>query len=156
MACEWCDQAAEYEEESDAPKRVHTPAVITKSPKLDKDDVAFILALEEGKRYAHLGDYIADRKIRDPWGRLLDDTSIIMLLRPRSRQVVASLRKKAADEKLEPKDYALMAHIRHDIPSSAFEDWDFLSDFCAKLPDSDASTPGDDAQKLPETRLTKR
>ena len=78
--------------------------------------------------------------IKDPWGRLLDDTSIIMLLRPRSRQIVASLRKKAADKRLEPEDYALVAHLSHDIPTTAFEDWDFLSDLLLRMPDSQAFT----------------
>ena len=150
MACEWCDQASAFEDEIDAPKRVHTPAVITKSPKLDKDDVAFILALEDGKRYSHLGDYLADRRIKDPWGRLLEDTSIIMLLRPRSRQIVAGLRKKAADKRLAPEDYALAAHLSRDIPTTVFEDWDFLHDLLLRMPDSQAFASLPQAQDGPE------
>ena len=141
IACEWCDQPAMDEEESDAPPQVHTPAVITKSPKLDKDDVAFILALDGGKRYAHLGDYIVDRTIKDPWGRLLDETSLIMLLRPRSRQLVADLRKKAANKALGTQDYALVAHLNYDIPTTAFEDWDFLRALAASATAADAHAP---------------
>ena len=127
FSCKWCMLNNQYDGSSSAPPPTHTPAVVTKSPKLDQNDVAYILALESGKRYFRLGDYIADRKIPDLWGRLLDETSLLDALRPRGDQVVADLRKKAEDKKLAPEDYTLAAHYYHDIPAAvAAADLSFL------------------------------
>jgi hypothetical protein len=125
----------QYDGSSSAPPAAHTPAILTKSPRLDKDDVAFILALESGKRYFRLGDYIADRKIPDLWGRLLDEPSILDALRPRGDKVVADLRAKAEEKKLSSDDRALAAHYYRDIPAAvAASDLEFLGGLAESAP----------------------
>jgi|GEM_PF-5386633 len=117
-ACQWCMQNNQYDGSNEAPPPAHVPAVITKSPKLDKDDVAFILALESGKRYMRLGDYVADRTIRDLWGRLLEEPAIIELLRPRCAAVAAALREKAAKNALTDDDRRTAQHLNGDLAAA--------------------------------------
>jgi hypothetical protein len=125
----------QFDGSSSAPPPTHTPAVVTKSPKLTPDDVVFILALENGKRYFRLGDYIADRQINDLWGRLLDEPSLLDILRPRGDKAVADLRNKAAGKKLSPEDYALAIHYYRDIPAAvAAADLEFLGGLTASAP----------------------
>lgn len=142
LACKWCMLNNQYDGSSAAPPASHVPAVVSKSPKLDKDDVAFILALESGKRYFRLGDYIADRTIPDLWGRLLDEPALLDVLRPRGDKIVAGLRDKAADKKLAAEDYALAAHYYRDLPAAvAAADLEFLGGLAAKAPATPPAAP---------------
>ena len=142
LPCKWCMLNNQYDGSSSAPPPTHTPAVVTKSPKLDSNDVAYILALESGKRYFRLGDYIADHKIPDLWGRLLDETSILDVLRPRGDQVVADLRMKAEVKKLAPEDYTLAAHYYRDIPAAvAAADLAFLGGLAELAPPAQSAKP---------------
>ena len=135
LSCKWCMLNNQFDGSSSAPPPTHTPAIVTKSPKLTPDDVAYILALEKGKRYFRLGDYIADRQINDLWGRLLDEPAILDVLRPRGDKVVAELRNKAADKKLTTEDYALAVHYYRDIPAAvAAADLEFLGGLTAAAP----------------------
>lgn len=134
-ACQWCMQNNQFDGSSDAPPPAHVPASVLKAPKLDADDVAFVLALEDGKRYARLGEYLADKTVRDLWLRLLDESQIDEVLRPRGAIVVAAMRKKAAVNALAKDDYLLAAHWYRDLPAAlSADDWRFLRDVTESAP----------------------
>ena len=144
-ACKWCMMNNQYDGSSAAPPPTHTPADVTKSPRLDADDVAYILSLEGGKRYVRLGGYIADKTVNDLWLRLLDESSVADLMKPRSAQLVAGLRAKAAKKALSKEDSIAAAHLYRDIPAaSSADDWEFLRDLVASVPPSDATSHGPD------------
>lgn len=120
-ACEWCyDALDDGTSDVDAPPaaNVRTPAVVTKAPALDREDVSFLLSLDGGRRYVRRGDYIVDKKVRDPWMRLLAQTQVLDLLSPRSARLAAGLRERAASGRLGPGDGRLAAHLFRDIPST--------------------------------------
>ena len=141
-ACQWCMENSQSDGSSSARPPTHTPAFVSKSPKLDGEDIGFILSLEEGKRYMKLGDSIADKKIGDLWLRLLDESALTDLLKPRLAQIVADLRVKSFKKQLAKDDEKLAAHLYRDIPAAASaDDWEFLRDIVAAAPLGKAAAP---------------
>ncbi len=111
-ACPLCWKA---EEDGQAP--THVPAVITKSPILDADDIAYIASLEKGNRFARVGDYIADKREHDPWQRLLEEYQITELLRPRAALLLSQLKVKSQTKTLSAEDIKRAGHLSRDLSS---------------------------------------
>jgi hypothetical protein len=120
FACQACMEMSQYSDADPVPLPPHVPADIRKLPKLNEDDVKFITGLEDGKRYALIGNYIADKTIRDIWARLMTEAAINDLLRPRVSDLCDGLRERAKKaKKPSAKDKAAAEHLFRDISAAA-------------------------------------